>query len=360
MDLSKTPHRRYNPLSDEWVLVSPHRTKRPWQGKTERTASFQTQKHLESCYLCPGNTRSGGEENPDYKGTFAFTNDFSALLPDGEDFSSSEGPFFMGKSEKGICRVICFSERHDLTLALMRPEQIVAVIDLWIKEYTDLASRDFISYVQIFENRGSIMGCSNMHPHGQIWSNSSIPDIPLKEDLSQRKYFEQNKSIMLGDYIKKELLKKERIVFENESFTAVVPWWAVWPYETLIVPKNHHPSIAALSEKEKKHLAQTLNIICIKYDNLFSTSFPYSMGIHQSPTDGNDYSHWQFHIHFYPPLLRSASVQKFMVGYEMLASPQRDITAESSAETLRKLPEKHFNSQLSGDIDEKSEGYIQL
>ncbi|MBN1648086.1 MAG: UDP-glucose--hexose-1-phosphate uridylyltransferase [Spirochaetales bacterium] len=342
MNFLQAPHRRYNPLSGEWVLVSPHRAKRPWSGKTEDVSLFSRQQYDPGCYLCPGNTRANGEKNPQYTSTFTFINDFPALLPDTPGHESDDHFFFRAKSERGICKVICFSPRHDLTMALMETDQIKAVIELWQKEYNELGAREYINYVQIFENRGSIMGCSNMHPHCQIWSNENIPGLPEREHVTQKEYVLQKKSIMLLDYAEAELAADQRIIYRNDSFVALVPWWAVWPYETMIVPLAHRPSLAALSDKEMRDLASSMRHISVKYDNLFRTSFPYSMGFHQAPTNNQDNSHWQLHVHYFPPLLRSATVQKYMVGYELMANPQRDISAEQSAATLRALSAIHF------------------
>jgi UDPglucose--hexose-1-phosphate uridylyltransferase len=342
MHLQEFPHRRYNILTGEWVLVSPHRLKRPWQGKLEHTPP-ETKKSYESdCYLCPGNTRAGGKKNPPYKSTFAFTNDFSALLADGPAEYCNKEDLIIAESERGICRVICFSPRHDLTLSLMKARDIENVIDLWIKEYKELGGRTDIGYVQIFENRGSIMGCSNPHPHGQIWANETTPFIPSLESRRQKEYLDKKGSCLLCDYLALEQKEQKRIVFENDSFVVLVPFWAVWPFEVLLAPKEHCASIPEINNKQKRDLALAIKKLGIKYDNLFETSFPYSMGIHQKPTDNKKHKEWHFHFHYYPPLLRSATIKKFMVGYEMLATPQRDITAEKSAEMLRELPEIHF------------------
>jgi UDPglucose--hexose-1-phosphate uridylyltransferase len=331
------PHRRYNPLLDEWVLVSPHRAKRPWQGQVEDVPVEKKPAYDKTCYLCPNNERAGGFKNPDYNDTFVFDNDFSAMLPNTPKGEFEEDELFRIKSEKGICRVICFSPRHDLTIPEMTVSDIVKVVDVWQNEYRELGAHEFINYVQIFENKGSIMGCSNPHPHGQIWSQSSIPDIPLKECNSQRDYFlKHNKSLLL-EYVEKEILKKERIVAVNEHFVSLVPFWAVWPFETMIISKRHFKDILQMRDDEKKSFAALYKELTGKYDRLFNISFPYSAGIHQSPTNNKNNDHWHFHMHFYPPLLRSASVKKFMVGYEMLANSQRDITPETSAKMLRDL-----------------------
>lgn len=342
--LTDHPHRRYNPLTGEWVLVSPHRTKRPWQGQVEKPQQEIRPEYDPKCYLCPGNERAGGFKNPDYIDTFIFTNDFSALLEDTPNGGINE-ELFKAESEKGICKVVCFSPRHDLTIPEMDQKSIRKVIDLWANQYDELGSIDFINYVQIFENKGSIMGCSNPHPHGQIWASSSIPVEPTKESKFQKEYFDKNNSTLLGDYLIAEIEKGERILAENEHFVALVPFWAVWPFESMIISRKSAQSIIDLDDKKKNDMADIYKRLTVMYDNLFEASFPYSAGLHQAPTDGNDYPEWHLHMHFYPPLLRSATVKKFMVGYEMLATPQRDITPEQSAERLRALPETHYKIQ---------------
>jgi UDPglucose--hexose-1-phosphate uridylyltransferase len=336
-NLEDHPHRRYNPLIDEWVLVSPHRAKRPWQGQVEELQKEKKPEFDPSCYLCPGNTRAGNLQNPDYTDTFVFTNDFSSLLTDTPQGGIEEDELFIAKSEKGICKVICFSPRHDLTIPEMEVDAIVKVVDLWQEEYKQLGDNKDINYVQIFENKGAIMGCSNPHPHGQIWSQSSIPDVPYKEDKNQNKYYLKHSKSLLANYLEKEIQKKERIVIENDDFAALCPFWAVWPFETIIISKRHYQNILQMTDNEKRSFAGIYKGLTMKYDKLFNISFPYSAGIHQSPTDGNDNKHWHFHMHFYPPLLRSATIKKFMVGYEMLANAQRDITPETSARMLRDI-----------------------
>ena len=336
------PHRRFNPLNGEWVLVSPHRAKRPWQGQVEKKDAIELPEYDPSCYLCPGNTRAGGKENPQYLDTFIFTNDFSSLLTDTPPGSLNEQDLFVAESEQGISKVICFSPRHDLTVPQMQLADIRKVIDVWVNEYIELGKLDYINHVQIFENKGSMMGCSNPHPHCQIWAQKSRPVEITKEQKQLSAYFEKHGKTLLSNYLDAELDKKERIVCDNDSFVALVPFWAVWPFETMIISKRPVTCIADLNNSEKNDLAGIYKQLTIRYDNLFETSFPYSMGFHQKPTDGMEHPEWHLHMHFYPPLLRSATVKKFMVGYELLANPQRDITAEQSAERLRVLPEKHY------------------
>src|SRR3972149_1112105 len=303
-NLTDHPHKRYNPLTGEWILVSPHRMKRPWQGQVEKQQEKQRPEYDATCYLCPGNERAGGYKNPDYKDTFVFTNDFSAILDNTPTGKLNDG-LFKAESEKGICKVICFSPRHDLTIPEMEETDIKKVIDLWVEQFEELGRKNFINYVQIFENKGSIMGCSNPHPHGQIWSSSSIPVEPSKEDYNQKIYFKKNNSSLLGGYLKEELKRKERILIENDDFLALVPFWAIWPFETMIISKKNTKHIGELSEKEKFSFANIYKRLTVMYDNLFEISFPYSAGIHQSPTDGKEHEGWHLHMHFYPPLLRS-------------------------------------------------------
>ena len=335
-DLQDYSHKRFNVLTGEWVLVSPHRAKRPWQGQNEAVNNEVRPSHDKSCYLCAGNTRINGEINPDYKDVFVFTNDFAALQTSSKSFNVNDG-LLIAQSEQGICKVICFSPDHSKSLADMDPKDIEKVVLTWQKEYKELGENPLINYVQIFENKGAVMGCSNPHPHGQIWSQSTLPNEVYKKDLQQRNYFETNKASLLKNYISQELIQKERIIFENEAFVVLVPFWAIWPFETMIVPKKHQTSILDIENTESLLFAEAIAVITKAYDKLFNTSFPYSSGIHQAPTNGEANSHWHWHMSFYPPLLRSATVKKFMVGYEMFGSPQRDITPEIAAKMLRDL-----------------------
>ncbi len=343
MMLSEQSHRRYNPLLDQWLLVSPHRSQRPWQGKVEDVRIHKLPEYEKECYLCPGNKRASGDVNPDYKSTFVFDNDFSALKKDVSPFTTEESNLLRAKSEKGICRVVCFSPKHNLTLAEMEVNDIINVVKTWQKEYSELGKNSYINYVQIFENKGEIMGCSNPHPHGQIWAQESLPNSPAKEHVNQKNYCKEYGTTLLNNYIRIEKEKNERIIFENDSFILLVPFWAFWPFETLIISKRTISNILQFEEKEVKEFAEILKVTTVKYDNIFNISFPYSSGIHQSPTDGLTHDEWHFHMHFYPPLLRSATIKKFMVGYELLAEPQRDITPERSAEILKQADLIHYS-----------------
>ena len=344
-NMEEHPHRRYNALTGEWVLVSPHRAKRPWQGQVEKGQEEKRPEYDAKCYLCPGNERAGGEKNPDYKSTYTFVNDFSALLPDTPQGEEIEGELFRAESEQGICKVICFSPRHDLTIPEMSHDAVCGVVDVWQKEYRELGRKEFINYVQIFENKGSVMGCSNPHPHGQIWASRSIPVEPMKEQAQQKAYFEKYGRTLLSDYIASELGKDQRIIYKNDHFVVLAPYWAVWPFEAMIVSRRPVQNIDQLTEYEKSGLADAYRHLTILYDNLFEVSFPYSAGLHQAPTDGQKHPEWHLHMHFYPPLLRSATVKKFMVGYEMLANPQRDITPETSTRRLKELSSVHYKSK---------------
>lgn len=338
-DATEQPHRRYNPLLDNWVLVSPHRAKRPWQGQQETLDDAPRPSHDPQCYLCPGNTRIGGETNPDYIQPFVFPNDFPALLSDTPGYQS-EDPLLRSMSVRGTARVICFSPDHGKTLPELSPAEIEAIIATWIQQYRELGSR--WRWVQIFENKGAAMGCSNPHPHGQIWASDFLPNEVQREDQCQRLYFEQHGRNLLMDYVERELSERCRIVVEEKHWLAVVPYWAVWPFETLVLPRAPLARLVDANTEQQQDLAVLLKRLTCRYDNLFHTSFPYSMGWHGAPFGQDSIQHWQCHAHFYPPLLRSATVKKFMVGYELLAEAQRDLTAEQAAERLRTLPDTHY------------------
>ena len=351
-DTIEHPHRRYNPLTGEWVQVSPHRTKRPWQGQVEKPQPDIRPDYDPKCYLCPGNERAGGVKNPQYEHTFVFTNDFAALLPDTPiPTTGSEHVLFQTQAVRGTCRVMCFSPRHDLTLPEMELADIRIVVDTWSDQMIELGRT--YQWVQVFENKGAVMGCSNPHPHGQIWALDRLPNEPAKEQIHQREYYAKYGKPLLLDYVELEIEKRERIVLENDEWLAVVPFWAVWPFEVMLLPKKHVQRLPELRVEDRDALADILKGLLTKYDNLFETSFPYSMGWHGAPfdvqqnpgellTDESDQPHWQLHAHFYPPLLRSATIKKFMVGYEMMAEAQRDITAEQAAERLRDASAIHY------------------
>ena len=347
--LNDASHRRFNPLTREWVLVSPHRTQRPWLGQTERAARPAEHAYDPDCYLCPGNRRANGEVNPPYSHTLVFANDFPALQREAGGEAINVSGLIVAAPERGLCKVVCFSPRHDLTLARMSVEEIEPVVKVWTEEYRALGALEAIRCVQIFENRGAMMGASNPHPHCQIWATESLPNEAVKELASQRAYREERGGCLLCDYLALELDAKARIVCENECFVALTPFWAVWPFETLVLPRRHFGAMDEMSAGEARGLADILRRLTIRYDNLFEISFPYSMGFHQSPTDGVAHPEQHFHAHFYPPLLRSASVRKFMVGFEMLGAPQRDITPESAAARMRDAPTVHYLERPASD-----------
>ncbi|EQA12526.1 UDP-glucose--hexose-1-phosphate uridylyltransferase [Glaesserella parasuis] len=338
-ELNDHPHRRYNPLKDEWILVSPHRAKRPWSGQVDKAAVEQLPSYDEKCFLCPTNTRVSGDVNPDYQGTYVFANDFAALMQDTPDAPPSDNPLFKIQGVRGLARVICFSPDHSKTLPELPVEKIRGVVDTWNAQLEELG-KDYL-WVQAFENKGAMMGCSQPHPHGQIWANSFLPNEIATKDKNLRRYYEQHGSNLLVDYAQAELKDGTRTVTETEHWLAVVPYWAAWPYETILMPKRHIKRMSELSEAEKDDLALAIKKLTCRYDNLFECAFPYSMGWHFAPffKDGQDIEHWQLHAYFYPPLLRSATVRKFMVGYEMLAEAQRDLTPEQAAEKLRAVSE---------------------
>ncbi|MBP7227734.1 MAG: UDP-glucose--hexose-1-phosphate uridylyltransferase [Longilinea sp.] len=338
------PHRRFNPLNGQWVLVSPHRARRPWLGQVEKAAVVEIPAYDPTCTLCPGNQRVSGVRNEAYTGTFVFDNDFPALLRAGEIQPGNEqpNPLFRAEQETGICRVVCFSPRHDLTLPQLSVTEVEAVLRTWSDQTAELSALDEIGYVQVFENKGAMMGCSNPHPHSQIWATGHVPNEPAAEAERQEAYLRETGRCLLCDVLRAEQADGRRIVAANEHFTALVPFWAVWPFEMLVVAHRHMGSLPELSAEERLALADVLRQVTIRYDNLFEISFPYSMGFHQTPCDGGSYPGWHFHLHFYPPLLRSATVRKFMVGFEMLGMPQRDLTPETAAERLRGLSGVHY------------------
>jgi UDPglucose--hexose-1-phosphate uridylyltransferase len=340
LDLSKSPHRRWNPLLREWVLVSPHRMQRPWQGQVEQVVQERPPTYDPQCYLCPGNARAGGHTNPKYTSTFVFDNDYAALMPDSAGGEVIQSPLMVARAERGICRVVCFSPRHDLTIPNMGVNDIVAVIELWCDQYRQLAAVDWINYIQIFENRGEMMGASNPHPHCQLWANQTIPNYPATEQQAQLEFFRNEGKCLLCEYVRIEQETGTRIVCSNQYFTAIVPFWAVWPFEVLVLANQHVTGMDRLDQDAQRALADILKRITSRYDNVFGMSFPYSMGFHQRPTDDQEHPEWHLHAHYFPPLLRSATIRKFMVGYEMLAGPQRDTTPESAAERLRNSAEQ--------------------
>ena len=336
-ELSRLPHRRFNPLTSEWVLVSPHRIQRPWDGQVEKTEPAKPCVYDPNCYLCPGNLRSEGLRNPQYESTFVFDNDFPALIPQNSTAKTNQQDLMIARAETGICRVMCFSPRHDLTAASMDTDSLTNVVDAWAEQVTDLGSRKTIGYVQIFENRGAMMGISNLHPHCQIWATGSVPNEPKKEQRASRRYLRKYGKCLLCEYASLELRAQERIVTGNEHFTVLVPFWAVWPFETIVLPKRHVADLSALTGPERRSFAQIYKTLVQIYDRVFDHPFPYSMGFHQRPTDGETHEEWHLHAHLFPPLLRSATVRKFMAGFEMFGSPQRDLTPEIAAARLRAI-----------------------
>jgi len=351
LNFQEHPHRRFNPLTREWVLVSPHRTRRPWQGQVETSHPETVSQYDPECYMCPGNARAGGQLNPHYRGTYTFTNDFSALRSEAPQQVHNEHDLIVAQGESGICRVVCFSPRHDLTLSRMDVTDVRPIVDLWAAQYAELGALPSINWVQIFENRGAMMGASNPHPHCQIWATHNLPNEAAKEQGSLSAYHKTHGRPLLGDYLALELESRQRLVCEDQHFAVVVPFWAVWPFETLVISKRPVTALDELTSQERDGLAATLGRLTTRYDNLFETAFPYSMGFHQRPTDGKPHPEWHLHLHFYPPLLRSATIRKFMVGYEMLGMPQRDISPESAAEKLRGVSEKHYRNAWRRDTE---------
>ncbi len=342
MNWKEQPHRRLNPLTREWVLVSPQRTDRPWQGQVEKRVEPARLAYDPACYLCPGNSRSGGVRNPVYESTFVFDNDFPALRADTPAGEFDERGLLVARAERGICRVVCFSPNHSLTPGRMSTGEIRKVVEVWAAQYWELGALPYIGSVQIFENRGEMMGASNPHPHCQIWAEEFPPNEIVKEQASQRDYVNDHGTCLLCDYDAIERASGERVVCENEWFSAVTPFWAVWPFEVMLISKAHVGSLVELDDAARDGLSSILKRVATRYDNLFQIPFPYTMGFHQKPTDGAAHDEWHLHAHFYPPLLRSATVRKFMVGYEMLAMPQRDLTPEMAAARLREQSEQHY------------------
>ncbi|MGD0742497.1 MAG: UDP-glucose--hexose-1-phosphate uridylyltransferase [Acidimicrobiales bacterium] len=340
--LADSSHRRLNPLTGEWVLVSPHRARRPWLGQVERVPAAASLPYDPTCYLCPGNERTSGERNPAYTHTFAFDNDFPALLEEAPGADIDRDALLVARGESGVCRVICYSPRHDLALARMDLADVTSVVALWRGQFSELADDTSIRAVQIFENRGEMMGTSNPHPHGQIWASASLPNELAKETGSLERFAKAHGSCLLCDYVALEEKLSERLVYSNKSFVVLVPFWAIWPFETMVLPRRHVSGLDGFAPDEEAAFADALHAVTVRYDNLFESPFPYSMGIHQRPTDEFDRGGWHLHTHFYPPLLRSASVRKFVVGYELLASPQRDITPEEAAGRLHALAARHY------------------
>lgn len=326
------------------MLCSPQRLQRPWQGHEEPAPSRPLAAYEPDCYLCPGNERANGHRNPDYSGTFAFDNDYPALLGAPPPVAPASGApsWRRWMPAAGACRVVCFSPRHDLSLARMSSPDREAVVATWRTEVAALAQRPEIASVQLFENNGAMMGCSNPHPHCQIWGTDHIPSIPLRLQRSQGRYLGSHGTDLLGDYLTSELDLGVRLVCENDEWVALVPFWAIWPFETMVVPRRRVTSIARLDPNQGLALAALLGELHTRYDNLFHTPFPYSVGWHQAPSDGSPDAAWRLHATYQPPLLRSAHIRKFLVGYELNAEPQRDLTPEAAAEALRSQSRRHY------------------
>lgn len=344
------PHRRFNPLRQEWVLVSPHRTERPWQGSLEPASREAAAQYDAACYLCPGNERAHGARNPQYTSTFAFDNDFAALLPADASLVSRDDDLLAARPERGICRVLCFSPRHDLALGRMETAEIRTVVDAWVEEYQRLAAIPWVNSALVFENRGVMMGASNPHPHGQIWATETVPNEPAREHVAFAAHRSRRGVCLLCEYAALETRLGERVVCENAAFLAVVPFWAVWPFETMVISRRHVGALPALDDAERGALADMLQRLTARYDNLFEAPFPYSMGFHQPPTDGASHDDWHLHAHFYPPLLRSATIRKFMVGFELLGSPQRDLTPEHAAARLQEAGDVHYSTRIKDGV----------
>lgn len=337
------PHRRLNPLTGDWILLSPHRALRPWQGQLESTQAERNEAYDQDCYLCAGNTRVNGELNPNYQSTFVFQNDFAALKPTTPD-AHLDDPLFTMQAVQGESRVICFSPDHSKSLPELSILALVKVVDTWQQQVRELSEKYL--WVQLFENKGAIMGCSNPHPHGQVWAQNQLPSLVATKHKNLEQYFNKYQRSLLSDYAKRELAEDERVVVKNEDWLVVVPYWAAWPFETLLLPRFNVTSMIELTGEQKQSLADIIQAITIRYDNLFQCSFPYSMGWHGAPHDGKAHNEWSLHAHFYPPLLRNATIKKFMVGYEMMAEAQRDITPEQAAQQLKAQSAIHYKSEL--------------
>ncbi len=343
-DSAEHPHRRFNPLIAEWVLVSPQRAKRPWQGQVEAPDNEQKHAYENDCFLCAGNARVNGEINPNYEQTFVFQNDFAALKHNTPAFEQDD-PLFTMVTEQGESHVICFSPDHAKTIPELSLEAICHVVATWQQQTEKLAEK--YQWVQVFENKGETMGCSNPHPHGQIWAQQHLPSLAEKKLSNFSEYFKKYNRLLLADYVERELANKERIVCQNADWLVVVPYWAAWPFETLLLPRFPVKRLSELDIASRQSLADIIQQITIRYDNLFDCSFPYSMGWHGAPYDQKMHEEWTLHAHFFPPLLRSATVRKFMVGYEMMAEAQRDLTPEQAAQRLRNLSAIHYKERCS-------------